>query len=228
MEIRKRRIYDPPTDRDGTRILVDDLWPRGISKQQARLDGCWRTLAPGKGLRQWFAHDPSRWEGFKERLLFVIEHSRRRIVHFNVTPNPTSAWVIQQLREAFPFDTAPRHLIFDRDTIFSPAVVRFVKAMGTSLPNGLSLSMAKSRGRTLDRQLPTRAPRACCCPRRAPSGPTATFLPRVLSRGSGSSRVSQGRTGPAIGHAATFAHGQGRRIAPRRWTSSPLRWREAA
>jgi len=61
--------------------------------------------------------------------LFVIEHGRRRIVHFNVTPNPTSAWVIQQLRESFPYDRAPRHLIFDRDTIFSPAVVRFVKAM---------------------------------------------------------------------------------------------------
>jgi len=52
-------------------------------------------------------------------------------VHFNVTPNPTSAWVIQQLCESFPYDSAPRHLIFDRDTIFSPAVVRFVRAMGT-------------------------------------------------------------------------------------------------
>jgi len=62
---------------------------------------------------------------------FVIEHGRRRVVHFNVTPNPTSAWVIQQLRESFPYDSAPRHLLFDRDTIFSPAVVRFVKAMGT-------------------------------------------------------------------------------------------------
>jgi putative transposase len=64
-------------------------------------------------------------------VLFVIEHRRRCIVHFNVTPNPTSAWVIQQLREAFPYDTAPRHLIFDRDTIFSSAVARFVRAMGT-------------------------------------------------------------------------------------------------
>ncbi len=64
-------------------------------------------------------------------VLFVIEHGRRRIVHFNITSNPTSAWVIQQLREAFPYDTAPRHLIFDRDTIFSPAVVRFVRAIGT-------------------------------------------------------------------------------------------------
>jgi uncharacterized protein YeaO (DUF488 family) len=67
MEIRTRRIYDPPTALDGTRILVDGLWPRGISKQQARLDGWRRELAPSKALRQWFAHDPSRWEGFKER-----------------------------------------------------------------------------------------------------------------------------------------------------------------
>jgi len=64
-------------------------------------------------------------------ILFVIHHDRRRVVHFNVTFHPTSAWVIQQLREAIPFDTAPRYLIFDRDTIFSAAVVRFVTAMGT-------------------------------------------------------------------------------------------------
>jgi hypothetical protein len=44
-------------------------------------------------------------------------------VHFNVTPNPTSVWVIQQLREAFPYDTAPKHLPFDRDPIFNRAVV---------------------------------------------------------------------------------------------------------
>jgi len=61
---------------------------------------------------------------------FVIDHSRRRILHFNATFNPTSAWVIQQLREAFPFDTAPKYLIFDRDTIFSVKMGGFVKAMG--------------------------------------------------------------------------------------------------
>jgi transposase InsO family protein len=64
-------------------------------------------------------------------VFFVIEHGRRCVVHFNVTPNPTSAWVLQQLRESFPYDTAPKYLVFDRDTIFSAAVVRFVKAMGT-------------------------------------------------------------------------------------------------
>ena len=55
---------------------------------------------------------------------FVIEHGRRHIVHFNATFHPTSAWVIQQLREAFPYDTAPRYLIFDRDFIFNAAVIQ--------------------------------------------------------------------------------------------------------
>ena len=62
---------------------------------------------------------------------FVIEHARRRVLHFNATFNPTSAWVAQQLREAFPWDTAPRYLIFDRDSIFSAKVVAVVKAMGS-------------------------------------------------------------------------------------------------
>jgi len=62
---------------------------------------------------------------------FVIGHGRRRIFHFNATLHPTAEWVVQQLREAFPEDTAPKYLLFDRDTIFSAAVVAFVKAMGT-------------------------------------------------------------------------------------------------
>jgi len=63
-------------------------------------------------------------------VFFVIEHGRRRVLHFNATFNPTAAWVIQQLREAFPYDTEQKYLIFDRDAIFSPAVVDAVKAMG--------------------------------------------------------------------------------------------------
>ena len=62
---------------------------------------------------------------------FVIEHGRRRNVHFNATFHPTSAWVMQQLREAFPYDTAPRSLVFDRDSIFDPAVVESIRALGT-------------------------------------------------------------------------------------------------
>ncbi len=64
---------------------------------------------------------------------FVIKHGRRHIVHFNATFNPTASWVMQQLREAFPYDTAPRYLIFDRDAIFSPAVVECVRSFGIEL-----------------------------------------------------------------------------------------------
>ncbi len=69
------------------------------------------------------------------RLLYgflVIDHDRRHILHFNATYNPTAAWVIQQLREAFPYDTAPKSLMLDHDAILSPGVVRFIKAMGTT------------------------------------------------------------------------------------------------
>jgi putative transposase len=61
---------------------------------------------------------------------FVIDHDRRRILHFNATKHPTSAWVIQQLREAFPYDSAPRYLIFDRAANFSEEVVNTIKSFG--------------------------------------------------------------------------------------------------
>ena len=62
---------------------------------------------------------------------FVIDHGRRRIIHFNVTPNPTARWVIQQLREAFPFEFAPGHLIYDNDWIFSEEVTAAIRSFGT-------------------------------------------------------------------------------------------------
>ena len=62
-------------------------------------------------------------------VLFVIQHHRRQVVHVNVTQHPTSAWVRQQLREAFPFDQRPRYLLMDHDPIFSAAVAQAVTAM---------------------------------------------------------------------------------------------------
>jgi putative transposase len=61
---------------------------------------------------------------------FAIDHARRRILHFDVTDEPTAAWVVQQLREAFGLDVTPRHLIFDRDSIFSAQVISAVKSFG--------------------------------------------------------------------------------------------------
>jgi len=62
---------------------------------------------------------------------FTIDHGRRRIIHFNVTTNPTAGWVTQQLREAFPDDSAPRFLIFDNDSIFSAKVAEAIRSLGT-------------------------------------------------------------------------------------------------
>lgn len=65
--IKLKRIYDPPTPDDGTRVLVDRLWPRGIAKDEARLDDWLKEIAPSDALRKWFGHDPAKWEEFRER-----------------------------------------------------------------------------------------------------------------------------------------------------------------
>ena len=62
-----KRIYDSPDDGDGFRVLVDRIWPRGISKVRAHLDLWMREIAPSDALRKWFAHDPERWPGFVKK-----------------------------------------------------------------------------------------------------------------------------------------------------------------
>lgn len=62
-----RRIYDPAEDSDGYRVLVDHLWPRGVSRERARLDEWARELAPSDELRKWFSHVPERFEEFRKR-----------------------------------------------------------------------------------------------------------------------------------------------------------------
>jgi uncharacterized protein YeaO (DUF488 family) len=66
-DIRLRRAYDAPDPADGRRVLVDRIWPRGVSKDQLRLDAWMKDLAPTRALRTWFGHAPSRWVEFKDR-----------------------------------------------------------------------------------------------------------------------------------------------------------------
>jgi uncharacterized protein YeaO (DUF488 family) len=75
-KIRIKRVYDAPSPSDGTRILVDRLWPRGLKKEQARVDIWMRDLAPSTSLRSWFSHEPARWDEFKKR--FYAELDARR------------------------------------------------------------------------------------------------------------------------------------------------------
>lgn len=62
-----KRIYDPPSEEDGFRALVDRVWPRGISKKDAAIDHWAKDIAPSTELRKWFNHDPARWNEFQER-----------------------------------------------------------------------------------------------------------------------------------------------------------------
>ena len=65
--IKLKRAYEPASDQDGQRILVDRLWPRGVSKANARIDRWAKELAPSTEQRKWIAHDPEKWEEFQRR-----------------------------------------------------------------------------------------------------------------------------------------------------------------
>lgn len=73
--IRLKRAYEQPVPADGTRILIDRLWPRGVTKAAAALDQWVKDIAPSTALRKWFGHDPARWEEFRSRYIAEIrEH----------------------------------------------------------------------------------------------------------------------------------------------------------
>lgn len=72
MELKLERIYTKPADLDGYRILVDRIWPRGISKEKAHLDKWMKDVAPSNELRKWYGHDVARFPEFKERYLDEI------------------------------------------------------------------------------------------------------------------------------------------------------------
>lgn len=66
-KIRLKRAYDEPSGEDGTRILVERLWPRGLSKEKAAIDLWLREIAPSTELRRWYGHDPEKWDEFRKR-----------------------------------------------------------------------------------------------------------------------------------------------------------------
>jgi uncharacterized protein YeaO (DUF488 family) len=68
-DIQLKRVYEPPAPEDGVRILVDRLWPRGLSKEKAAVDHWMKEIAPSAELRKWFGHDPDRWAEFRRRYM---------------------------------------------------------------------------------------------------------------------------------------------------------------
>lgn len=78
--LRVKRAYEAPAPEDGRRILVDRLWPRGLSKERAAIDEWVKEVAPSSQLRQWFGHDPAKWSEFRKRYRQELRH-RKDLVH---------------------------------------------------------------------------------------------------------------------------------------------------
>ena len=79
MDVRLKRVYEPANRSDGYRILIDRLWPRGVSRERAALDAWEPELAPSTELRTWFGHDPSRFEAFRRRYVDELRGQRPRL-----------------------------------------------------------------------------------------------------------------------------------------------------
>jgi uncharacterized protein YeaO (DUF488 family) len=77
--VRVGRVYDPPTAQDGTRVLVDRLWPRGLKRDAAALDEWCREIAPSNQLRAWYGHDPDRWAEFAARYRAELDDPQRAV-----------------------------------------------------------------------------------------------------------------------------------------------------
>jgi len=79
IDVRLKRVYEPPQRGDGYRVLVERLWPRGLAREKARIDEWARELAPSDALRRWYGHDPGRFEEFRHRYVRELSAERERL-----------------------------------------------------------------------------------------------------------------------------------------------------
>ena len=79
MNVHIKRAYEPPAKKDGTRILVDRLWPRGLSKEKAGIDIWLKEIGPSTELRKWFGHDPEKWTEFRTKYRAQLKDKKEMI-----------------------------------------------------------------------------------------------------------------------------------------------------
>jgi uncharacterized protein YeaO (DUF488 family) len=87
-----KRVYDKPAKNDGMRILVDRLWPRGLTKQKAAIDLWMKEIAPSTELRKWFGHDPDKWNEFRKKYLQELKANKDpvRVLREHVKKGPVT------------------------------------------------------------------------------------------------------------------------------------------
>jgi uncharacterized protein YeaO (DUF488 family) len=79
VSIQVKRVYEKPAKADGRRVLVDRIWPRGLTKDKAQIDDWLKEIAPSTRLRKWFGHDPARWKEFKRRYAAELDDNREQV-----------------------------------------------------------------------------------------------------------------------------------------------------
>ncbi|MCE7984442.1 MAG: DUF488 domain-containing protein [Caldilinea sp. CFX5] len=84
--IQVKRIYAPPAPEDGYRVLVERLWPRGITKEKAAVDQWLKAVAPSTALRQWFGHDPAKWATFRARYWAELRDNQDALAQLQALP----------------------------------------------------------------------------------------------------------------------------------------------
>jgi uncharacterized protein YeaO (DUF488 family) len=100
MDVRLKRAYEPATAADGYRVLIDRLWPRGVSRERAHLDEWDRELPPSKALRQWFAHEPNRFPEFRRRYIDELRRERPRLAELRRRAREGTVTLVYSARDS--------------------------------------------------------------------------------------------------------------------------------
>jgi uncharacterized protein YeaO (DUF488 family) len=99
VDIRVKRAYEPASPSDGYRVLIDRLWPRGVSKERAKLDEWEKELPPSQELREWFGHEPSRFAEFRRRYIAELRNARPRLTELRRRANDGTLTLVYSARD---------------------------------------------------------------------------------------------------------------------------------
>jgi uncharacterized protein YeaO (DUF488 family) len=97
--VRVKRVYDPVATDDGYRVLIDHVWPRGITRERARLDEWARELAPSDELRRWFAHDPAKFDEFRARYRDELEAKSEQVADLQHRASAAPVTIVYAARD---------------------------------------------------------------------------------------------------------------------------------
>jgi uncharacterized protein YeaO (DUF488 family) len=97
--VRLKRAYEPPAPKDGYRVLIDRLWPRGVSRDKARLDEWAKELAPSAELRRWFGHDPARFAEFRRRYSEELSTHEEKLRELRRRARETTVTLVYSARD---------------------------------------------------------------------------------------------------------------------------------